>query len=245
MKTCTPLPRAGFTLIELLTVVAIIGILATIIIPTVGKVRSNARNTLSLSNLRQIGLAINLYTTENRGLLPDDHSAENVVGATSQVMWQAALNPYVGRSRQTTGDASEFFTCPVYEAMLGKKPEQVYRGGYSMNRRMYYAEGQASNPADPSQGAWSSKRVPLNNFNNPSRTVIIAFGYWEGFIPDQQGNIPDERFSVSDTNLVPHSRRIGADSNGSGGNSGAYLMLDGSTRIMTPAEAALYLKLRT
>lgn len=54
--------RRAFTLIELLTVIAVIGILAAIIIPTVGGVRENARRSVAASNLRQIALAHAAYT---------------------------------------------------------------------------------------------------------------------------------------------------------------------------------------
>lgn len=53
----------GFTLVELLTVIAIIGILATILIPAVGGVRKSAAMTKSSSNLRQIGLGYQGYST--------------------------------------------------------------------------------------------------------------------------------------------------------------------------------------
>ena len=60
----------GFTLIELLTVIAIIGILATILVPVVGKIRENARRTVDASNLRQIVQASLTYASDNNEALP-------------------------------------------------------------------------------------------------------------------------------------------------------------------------------
>jgi prepilin-type N-terminal cleavage/methylation domain-containing protein/prepilin-type processing-associated H-X9-DG protein len=85
------LPRTGFTLIELLTSIAIIGILAAILIPVVGTVRHSARSSQSLSNLRQIGTAAVLYTTDNNGNFPLLDGQER--------RWPAELEDYMGTDR--------------------------------------------------------------------------------------------------------------------------------------------------
>ncbi len=64
MKTTTSLKsHKGFTLIELLTVIAIIGILAGILIPAIGNVRKSASQAKSMSNLKQIALAYNTFSS--------------------------------------------------------------------------------------------------------------------------------------------------------------------------------------
>lgn len=63
--------RGGFTLIELLTVITILAILATLLLTTLGSVKRKAREAVCISNLHQIGLAMNLYL-EDFGKRPPD-----------------------------------------------------------------------------------------------------------------------------------------------------------------------------
>ncbi|MGD8238116.1 MAG: DUF1559 domain-containing protein [Armatimonadota bacterium] len=111
--------RDGFTLIELLVVIAIIAILAAILFPVFAKAREKARQTSCLSNIKQLGLACQAYSTDWNEEFPFAHDGQNDQhwhplvaidtdgtqeanyphddhgGNTKHPMWTAEIYPYI------------------------------------------------------------------------------------------------------------------------------------------------------
>src|SRR5688572_28620689 len=82
-------PRAGFTLIELLTVIAIIGILAAILIPSIASCRRQANKSREVSAARQLMVAYLMASDENRGTLVsanDPGKTDKVLNETGQAV---------------------------------------------------------------------------------------------------------------------------------------------------------------
>ncbi len=175
--------RSGFTLIELLTVIAIIGILAAIIIPTVNKVRNVAKAANCASNLRENGRMCLLFANDYKGRMPSVvQSGNNLIpywytSATvpksygpDQIAY--SLWPYYNKGNAKTGATTattapsvvRSLICPSHEPSIG------------IDSAIHYTLNLATVPANTPAAGYNifpygggvktlSRMITLNNLN--------------------------------------------------------------------------------
>ena len=158
MITSRPFERRAFTLIELLSVIAIIGVLAAILFPALGKVRENARTSQCVSNLRSWHTATTLYVTDNKGRLPvTDYKIVNVNGANLASDAYLYLNRYVvpaGNPCYTYGYNQTMladFTCPTRTDAGNNLVWAAYAFNYAPGGLMF------SSITEPSRLIWANE----------------------------------------------------------------------------------------
>jgi len=139
----------AFTLVELLVVIGIIALLVAILLPALSSAREQSKRVQCMSNIRQWGIATNLYCDANKGLLPydgdDGDSSSNPVGiADDPTLWINALPPLLsspsyydlqedykaGNGRLPIEGDNSVFVCPSTSQAVGVNPDKVDSNGY-------------------------------------------------------------------------------------------------------------------
>lgn len=169
--------RRGFTLVELLVVIGIIALLISILLPSLNKARESAKSVQCLSNLRQIGITMQMYVLENKGVLPFGYWSGGPTFDTftaKETEWTNLLITLYGVDGATYQDnadnggfeaiSREVFKCPSAES--GTAPTQ-----YSAHPRlMPYLD-----LPDPDPSASSGmKPYKIARISDSSSTLLVA-----------------------------------------------------------------------
>jgi prepilin-type N-terminal cleavage/methylation domain-containing protein/prepilin-type processing-associated H-X9-DG protein len=213
--------RHGFTLIELLVVIAIIAILASLLLPTLGRAKEKGMQMRCMSNMRQLGLSAVLYAMDNRDFFPvrrDDNR------------WPTQLKPYYLDTK--------LLLCPVDKGPPGGKPgAYLNRDGLPDNLyRSYIINGwndffkatmkgyDVSSTANQ-QMSTTAIRIPTDTIVFGERKSDSDQYYMDLFEPSRNGARGND---ITEIERGRHSNPQGLKTVG-GAN---YSMADGSARFI-------------
>ena len=231
--------KSAFTLIELLVVIAIIGLLASLMMPSITRARDKAQSTRCASNLRQLGAAVFLYATDHRGKFPSYRG---------QVSWDDEISGYDGRSALTDAQKNErylkyddFGPQPLYLCSAYENPSSVNHGGtrvipraYAIN---YYRPTNGYGGLNWAVGVSGIHSRMVGEAKDPSRAILLFEHYRaQGRLGDagsQSLNGPTYRNFYSGP--FPGYTDKGPHADGSAAN---FLMVDGHVEALDFVEVS-------
>ena len=218
MKKVSPCQRTGFTLIELLVVIAIIAVLAAMLFPVMGSIKSKASRTASLSNLRQIGIALRLYCTDGDGCLPPQIDPATQLDWSGQMVVAKLLDPKMLRA-----PADQLYRRPLgAPAAIGA----LYNRSYGINSSKWTYLGNGYQSPWPKDTYAKGARL----FTVPSNILLAGENFGGGTGAGAYVGIPEcEGLDGAPRDLYPDA-----------GHGACYVRADGSAFFASVSEMSAF-----
>ena len=177
--------RLGFTLVELLVVIGIIGLLLALLLPVLRHARGVASSAVCLSNMRQIGVLLNIHLIDSRGVLPilenrestrDPRPALDTVLSTANRTW--ANEPTQGQpTGAARGGPGGVFACPADEPALWQTTGTSYFWNFTVNGQPIDALFSIAGGTDPARIPLISDKEAFHPVLRDKVNVLYADGH--------------------------------------------------------------------
>ena len=157
--------KQKFTLIELLVVVAIIGILASLLLPSLGKARKNAKKASCINNMKQLGIINYLYSDDNNDYFPARDYDNHISYDDFLAGYDTRESLTTAEMQATSAPGAEMYECPSSIFTVENKRSYAINGkGNGAQLKFLGISGNAPSP--------NSKKISA--INQSSST--IAYG---------------------------------------------------------------------